>query len=166
MAETPGRPPLDWSGRAPFPFSRESSIRLDSDGRFWHEGGLVEHPGLALAMSTWISRHPEDGRYILENGYDWCWITVEDTPFLVRSVRVDGTSLVLTLSDATEERIDPHELRLDPAGNLRCDVKRAAKGGPYPAKFDRHALQSLSERIHEDGDGFILTLDGGSVRLS
>ena len=39
--------------------SRESSIRLDADGRFWHAGELVRHPGMQAAFATWIRRHPD-----------------------------------------------------------------------------------------------------------
>ncbi len=165
MAVIPARPPLDWTGRSPCPFTRESAIRIDADGRFWHEGAPVDHPKLAAAMATWISRHPHDGRYVLENGYDWCWITVDDTPFMVRAVRVEGPLLIATLSDGTEERLDPASLEIDRTGNVRCEVKREAKGGPYPAKLDRHALQSLGERLRDDGEGLLLVLDGAEVRL-
>ena len=68
---------------APEGRSRESTIRLDADGRFFHEGERVEHPGLEAAMHTWIARHPDDGRYILTNGYDWTYFTVDDVPFFV-----------------------------------------------------------------------------------
>ena len=166
MAENPARPPLDWSGNAPFPFTRESSIRIDDEGRFWHDGQLVEHPKLATAMATWISRHPNDGRYILENGYDWCWITVDDAPLSVRSARIDGDAMVATLSDGTDERIDPSTLMVDDGGNVRCKVHHDKNYGPYDAKFDRHALQALGERLREENGGFVLALDGGrSVRL-
>ena len=34
-------------------------------------------PGLARALASWIARHPDDGRFILTNGYDWTYFTVE-----------------------------------------------------------------------------------------
>ena len=43
--------------------SRESSIVLTADGRFYHDGAEVTHPGMAKAFATWIARHPDDGRY-------------------------------------------------------------------------------------------------------
>src|SRR5688572_19225885 len=104
------RPQLDWSGNAPFPFTRESSIHLNRDGRFSHEGATVEHPGLAKAMASWISRHPDNGRWVLENGYDWCYVTIEDVPFWVQSAHFEGSQIVGTLSDGSEERIDPRTL--------------------------------------------------------
>ncbi len=165
MTDQPARPVLDWSGKAPFPFTRESSIKLDREGRFFHDGAPVNHPGLARAMATWISRHPDNGRWILENGYDWCYIAVEDVPLWVKSVRVEGGSIVGTLSDGTEESIDPRSLAFDDEGALRCAVKSAARKGPYPAKLARHAQLALSELLHERDDGFVLTLAGEELVL-
>ncbi|GAC1351099.1 MAG: hypothetical protein NVS3B20_00210 [Polyangiales bacterium] len=126
---------------------------------------MVEHVGLAKAMASWISRHPTDHRYVLNNGYDWCWIQVDDTPFLVRAARVEGDLLVATLSDDSEERLDPHALAVDDAGIVRCLVKRNAIGGPYPAKFDQHALQVLAESLRESGGDFLLKVGDHEVAL-
>ncbi len=165
MTESNARPPLDWSGKAPFPFTRESKIRLDVDGRFWHEGVRVDHPGLARAMATWISKHPNDGRWVLENGYDWCYITVDDVPLIVRGARVEGDAIVASLSDGTEERLDPRALHVDDEGTLRCEVKPGARGGPYPAKLDRHAQLALADRLHEEGGGVVLATDAARIPL-
>ena len=43
---------------------RQSGIRLDADGRFWHEGAEVTHPGLRAAFWRWLDRNP-DGRWVL-----------------------------------------------------------------------------------------------------
>lgn len=162
----PPRPPLDWSGTAPFPFTRESAIRLDADARFFHEGVRVDHPKLAHAMHTWISRHPSDGRYVLENGWDWCYLTVDDTPFVVRAARVDGDAIELTLSDESIERVSPGALVVDGEGGVRCQVKAKAKGGPYPARFDRHAVVSLGEHLVErDGQLAVRLADGREIGL-
>jgi len=77
----PGEHP-DFYRLAPPPgTSRESTIFLDAEGRFWHDGELVVHPSLESALHTWIARHPDDGRFILTNGYDWTYFRVEDAPF-------------------------------------------------------------------------------------
>jgi len=163
--EFSARPQLDWSGNAPFPFTRESSIRLDAEGRFFHEGAPVEHQGLARAMASWISRHPDNGRWVLENGYDWCYVTIDDVPFWVRNARIEGDAIVGTLTDGSEERIDPGSLSVDDAGTIGCTVKARARKGPYPAKFARHAQLALSELLREDGSEFVLGLPSGDVRL-
>ena len=68
---TPGDHP-DFYRLAPPPgASRESTIVLDGEGRFWHDGEHVDHPALEQALRSWIGRHPDDGRLILTNGYDW-----------------------------------------------------------------------------------------------
>jgi hypothetical protein len=123
--------------------SRESTLRLDALGRFWHEGRLVTHPGLAAALHTWIRRHPDDGRFILSNGYDWTYFTVDDAPFLVRGLRAEPERVVLVLSDGTEETFDPTTARIGPDDALYAQVKRAAPGGTYEAKFTQHAQTSL-----------------------
>jgi len=137
---------------APEGHSRESTIRLDASGTFTHDGAIVEHPRLALAMHTWIRRHPDDGRYILSNGYDWTYFTVVDAPFTVRSIRQDGDHLVLALSDATEEAWVPRETRIGPDGALHARVKRTLSGPaglPFEAKFTRHAQAALEPFLTE-----------------
>ena len=81
----PGDHPDFYRLPAPEGRSRESTIVLDREGRFWHDGRIVEHAGLGAALHSWIARHPLDGRYILTNGYDWTYFTVDDAPFFVRS---------------------------------------------------------------------------------
>src|SRR5690606_13637499 len=66
--------------------SRESTLRLDREGRFWHDGRRVEHPGMARSFAAWMDRHPVDGRFILNNGYDWTYLEVEDAPCHVRTL--------------------------------------------------------------------------------
>ena len=148
--------------------SRESTIRLDREGRFWHDGALVEHPKLAAAMHTWIGRHPDDGRFILTNGYDWTYFTVEHVPYFVRSVRLDsdadGGAVWLRLSDETEERWDPALTTVADDGSLRTRVKAGTAGGPFDAQFTRHAQASLAPVLVEDGqDGAIAAKVGGEI---
>ena len=153
----PGEHPGFFRFPAPEGRSRESTIRLDASGTFFHDGQPVDHPGLAMAMHTWIRKHPDDGRFILSNGYDWTYVTVDDAPFFVRAVRPDGDRVVLALSDGTEEAWDPATTRTGPDGALYAQVKRSA-GSSLEAKFTRHAQTALSP---------LLTLEGGlpAVRL-
>lgn len=161
----PGEHPEFFRLPAPEGRSRESTIRIDAEGRFFHEGALVEHPRLVSAMHSWISRHPDDGRYVLTNGYDWTYITVEDAPFLVRSIRVDGGRVLLGLSDETEEAWAPEATRIAPSGALYAQVKRQAKRGPFEAKFTRHAQTALAPLLVES-DGFpALHLGGITFRI-
>jgi hypothetical protein len=132
---------------APEGRTRESTIRLDGEGRFWHEGRPVEHAGLRAALHAWIGRHPDDGRYILTNGYDWTYFAVDDAPYVVRAVRIEPERIVLLLSDGSEEEWDPAAARVGADGALYAEVKSLARGGPYEAKFTRHAQTSLAPAL-------------------
>ena len=147
----PGDHPEFFRFPAPEGRSRESTIRLDAEGRFHHDGERVEHGKLADAMHRWISRHPDDGRYILTNGYDWTYFTVDDAPYVVRSLRTadDGT-VDLVLSDGTEEAWDPSTTRVGDEDALYARVKGEVRGGPYEAKFSRHAQLALAPLLVAD----------------
>lgn len=157
----PGEHPEFFRLAPPEGRSRESTIRLDAEGRFFHDGELVEHPGLAAGMNSWISRHPDDGRFILTNGYDWTYFTVEDAPFFVRSLRVEGDRVLFTLSDATEEAWDPSKTRIGADGALYVTVKASAERGPFEAKLTRHAQASLAPLLVYEGG-----VEGGAPALS
>jgi hypothetical protein len=142
---------------APEGRSRESTIVLDALGRFWHDGGPVEHGPLAAALHRWIARHPDDGRFILTNGYDWTYFKVEDAPFFVRFLRVERDRVVLVLSDGSEEPWDPRSSRLGQDGAVYARVKKSAPGGPFEAKFTTHAQSCLGPLLLEG--------DAPSVRI-
>jgi len=152
----PGDHPDFFRFPAPEGRSRESSIRLDRAGRFWHDGELVSHAGMAKAFATWISRHPDDGRFILSNGYDWTYFSVEDAPFFITRVTPDGDQLKVQLSDGTEELLDLETL---------CEGADAAlfarvKAGAYQARFTQSAQIALAPLLVEDADGRVLLAVG------
>ena len=138
----PGDHPDFFRFASPPGTSRESTIVLDREGVFWHDGGRVEHGALEDALHRWISKHPDDGRFILTNGYDWCYFRVEKTPYIVKALRVtnDGSEAWLVLSDATEETLDPRNLFMDDDGVVFARVKN----GAFEACFSRHAQTSLA----------------------
>ncbi len=128
--------------------SRESTIRLDGEGRFFHEDKRVEHSGLEAAMHTWIARHPDDGRFILTNGYDWTYFRVQDVPYFVRSVHLEPDRVVLRLSDGSEETWNADKTRVSDDR-----IYTAVKGGAFEARFDRHAQNALGPILEETPDG-------------
>jgi hypothetical protein len=147
----PGDNPDFFRFPAPEGRSRESTIRLDARGRFWHDGAVVEHAGLKAALHSWIRRHPDDGRYILTNGYDWTYFAVDDAPYFVVGLRIDSDRIALRLSDGSEETWDPESSRTGVDGALYALVKRSSAGGPFDAKFTPHAQGSLAPVLVEAG---------------
>jgi uncharacterized protein len=137
--------------------SRESSIVLDENGRFWHEGQPLSHPGLERAFASWLTRHPDDGRYILCNGYDWTYLTVEDAAFFVSSVRAQGDTLLLGLSDASEEPLVPGSLHVGKREALYVSVKQ----GRFIARFTPAAQRALLPFLVESDSGELALELGG-----
>lgn len=140
---------------APEGRSRESTIRLDGEGRFFHDQAPVEHAKLAEAMHRWIAKHPDDGRFILTNGYDWTYFTVEDVPYFVRSIKKVDDDAVMVLSDGVEEPLDPSTVRANERGELYLRVKADAKDGPFDAKMTRFAQTQLEPFLEDRGGGTI-----------
>lgn len=157
----PGEHP-DFYRLAPPPgTSRESTIVLDRDGRFWHDGARVDHPALERALRSWIARHPDDDRLILTNGYDWCYFRVDDAPFFVTALRVETDGAVtLTLFDDTTERLDPATLSVGDDGVVYARVK----AGRFEARFSRHAQTQLADILVE-GDPPTVNVEGRAYVL-
>lgn len=135
--------------------SRESTIVLSKDGRFFHDGAPVDHPGMQRAFASWLTRHPDDGRYILSNGYDWSYLTVEGASRFVHGVRDDHGRPQLVLLDGREQPLDPAALRVDEAGRLSV-----ALADGEPATFTGAAQLELSPWLSEE-EGRIGTLVAG-----
>ncbi|MEI8254374.1 MAG: hypothetical protein WCJ30_01745, partial [Deltaproteobacteria bacterium] len=134
---------------------RESRIRIDRDGHVWHEGEKIAHENLARGLARWLAIDPGTDRYVMRNALDWCFVSVDDAPLVVRTVRPvpDGEGgwkgFDLELSDASVERLDPATLRIDADDVPYCDVR----GGTLPARFGRHAAFVLLEHAttHQGG---------------
>ncbi len=155
--------------------SRESTLRLDREGRFWHDGRLVEHPGMARSFAAWMDRHPADGRFILNNGYDWTYLEVEDAPCHVRTLHartvpprtppIPGGGLSgdsapgepwLELADGSQEPLDPSTLWEGAGGALYCLVRE----GRFSARFSQAAQLALEPYLVETSEGKVAVAVG------
>jgi hypothetical protein len=125
---------------------RQSGIRIDREGEFQHEGAPVTHQGLREALFRWLDRL-DDGRYILRlDAQRFAYVDVDDTPLVARAARVVDDDVLLALSDASEEALDPATLTIDATGVLRCRVR----GGRLEARLANSAAAALAERIEGD----------------
>lgn len=149
----------------PFKLSRESQIRVDREGHIWHEGERVLHPGLARALARWIDID-DNGRYVMRNALDWCFITVDHTPLLVRTLRFEADPALrveLDLSDGTTEALDLGTVQVDPDGVVYAHVRR----GRLLARFDRQPSFKFLEHVETDGRGLMSFVSGATrVRIS
>lgn len=137
---------------------RQTGIRLDRQGRFWHEGAEVSHEGLRKALLRWIDRL-DDGRPILRLDEErYAYLEVEDTPLLVLSARWQGDGAVVTLNDGTEEELAYDSLRTGEDDALYCRVR----AGRLEARITTPAYYAIAERIEETADGFALRAAGST----
>lgn len=144
---------------------RQTGIRLDREGRFWHEGAEVTHEGFRRALLRWIDRL-DDGRPIIRlDGRRFAYIDVEDAHLLAVSARWEGDRVFLTLNDGCSEELDYASLRVD-----QCDhaLYCAVRGGRLEARITTAAYYVLAERIepasgvehNEPGEAFVLHARG------
>lgn len=123
----------------------DSGMKIDRQGRWWHDDEPVEHPNIIEAFNRGL-RVGDDGRYQLHFGGDWCFVQVEDCGFTVVTVdEAEGERLSVRLSDRTAEWLDLASLALDDQGVLTVRVKE----GKGRARFSREAQFQLAERFEE-----------------
>jgi hypothetical protein len=141
-------------------FSRETTIRRDAQGRWFHDGQPLDHVGLTRAFDRWVER-AADGRWCLKNDINWAYITLEGAPYFVRSVQIGAAGQVmLVLSNDATEPLRAESLRVGEDDALYCDVG----DGTLPARFDRHAATQLEPLIGEDEHGLYVEVAGRRVR--
>lgn len=142
-----------------------SGLRLDRDGRFWHEGVLVEHPKVALFFHQGLGRAP-NGRPTLTVGRTWCYLEVEDVLFRVRQAVCAGEGealrhCTLRLDDGAEEalELEPGALAVGDEGVLYARVKKGAEW----ARFSPEAQATLGPYLVEANDGWALVTESTAV---
>ncbi len=135
---------------------RQSGIRLDADGRFWHEGAEVTHHGLRAAFFRWLDRNP-DGRWVLRlDEQRFVYLDVDDAPFVITSLRFDGPRIFAHLVDDTEEELAYDSVRL-----AHGVAYATVKGGRFPARLSRSAWGALGERVTEQAGAAVLQTPAG-----
>src|SRR4051794_20195133 len=130
---------------------RESSgLRLDREGRFFHQGTPIEHARTVAVLHAGLHR-AEDGRWATRIGREWGYVDVEDAARFVR--RLEPRDDVLRGQLATGEwvEIDPATLA---AGAEDALYVRLADG--ERARFTRAAQLSLAPFLAQSSEGFEL----------
>jgi hypothetical protein len=143
--------------RAGFYAVESGKISLRRDGNWYTDEERIDNPRIALLFSRSIRRNP-DGSYFLQVGDERASITVEDTPYVVKSVQGDSASgFAVVLNDEEREPLDYGSLEVGPDNVLYCRVKN----GAFPARFLRPAYYHLSECLGvDDNGGFFFNVAG------
>lgn len=136
---------------------RQTGIRLDREGRLWHEGAEISHPGLRRALLSWLDLREEDGRPILRlDERRYAYIDVEDAHLLVTSARWQGDRALVSLNDGSDEELAYDTLEVGDGEALYCRVRDRR----LRARVTTPAYYVLAERIEETADGFALRAAG------
>ena len=76
--------------RAGFYAVESGKISFRRDGNWYSDEDRIDNPRIALLFSKSIRRNP-DGSYYLQVAEERASITIEDTPYVVKSVEDDGS---------------------------------------------------------------------------
>lgn len=122
------------------PYCGEIDMRIAADGRWYHEGSLINRPRMVQLFSS-ILRRDDDGFFYLVTPVERVRIKVDDCPFVAQLLDVDGEGaaqqLRFTLNTGEEVVAGAHN-----ALQFDCDDD----GTPHPTLHVRHGLFALISR--------------------
>jgi uncharacterized protein len=139
---------------------RESSgLKLDREGRFFHQGTPVEHARTVAVLHAGLHR-AEDGRWATRIGRDWGYVDVEDAARFVRRIEPRGGVLRGQLATGEWVEIDPATLASGADDALYVRLPDGER-----ARLTRPAQLSLLPFLAESGDAFELRLPEGAFPI-
>ncbi len=132
-------------------------IFIDKEGRWYHEGAEMIHREFIRLFFENMELDPH-GRYVINWNDQRCYVDVEDTAYVVRRASYEDKEarFLLSLSDDTQEELEPETLLVGKHNVLYCRVKN----GAFPARFNRAAYYQLAQYVEEDNGTFYLPLNG------
>ncbi len=152
-------PPIDAATLERF---RQTGLRLDASGQFWHEGAMVTHQGIRMALLRWMDTLA-DGRSILRiDDGRYAYIEVDDAHLLATSANWRDDRVWLVLNDGTQEELAYETLVAKPTGAMYCRVR----GGRLRARLKPDASATVAEQIWEQGGNVFLHAAGQTFAVS
>lgn len=126
-------------------------IRIDKEGKWYYQGSEIVNSRI-LEMFCEALEADEKGRYRIIIEHEMCYIEVEDTPFVVASLRGNlETGLSLLLNTNKLCRFDPGALRFGDENVMYCILPDGMK-----VRFTRAAYYMLAHMMEEDEEGNIV----------
>jgi hypothetical protein len=141
-------------------------IFIDREGRWFHKGAEMIRRNI-IHLFYQNMELDSKGRYVITWNNQRCYVEVEDTAFVVRSVGFQAgiqacdARFGLYLSDDTIEELLPETLYVGQDNVLYCRVKNLA----FPARFSRAAYYQLAKYIEEENGAFYLPLNGEKYQV-
>ena len=126
QAAKKGPPPVHlWNP----PYCGEIDMRIAADGRWYHDGSLINRPRMVQLFSS-ILRRDDDGCFYLVTPVERVRIRVDDCPFVAQLLDVEGegSSQQLRFTLNTGEHVV--------AGAQNClEFDDDEQGAPHPRPF-------------------------------
>lgn len=133
-------------------------IRIDKEGTWFYEDREIVNPVVLLAFCNALEKD-DQGRYRIVLQSEICYVDVEDTPFVVASIRGEQDTELLTLLNTGDiHKLDPHTLSVGEGNVMYCLLPDGMK-----VRFTRAAYYQLAMMMEEDGAGGIVLKMGGKV---
>ncbi len=136
------------------------NIRIDKEGRWFYENQEIINENILSAFCNALEKDG-DGRYRIVIEPEVCYVEVEDTPFVVASIRGDtknGLSVLLNTSAVHE--LDPSTLSIGESNVLYCTLPDGMR-----VRFSRAAYYALALMMEEDEAGSIVLKTGNAVHM-
>lgn len=145
-----------------------SDIRIDSEGIWFYRDTRMTRQDIVDLFYKHL-KQDASGKYSIEIGKQRCPVDVEDTAYVVWTLRWAGAdaaedSALLHLSDGSTEKMDPGTLHIEKDHIPYCRIK----DGRFKARFSRPAYYELAERLHYDPvkDLYFISLNNRTYALS
>jgi hypothetical protein len=136
------------------------SIRIDKDGRWYYEGNEIINEHVLAAFCNALEKD-NDGRYRIVIEQEVCYVEVEDTPFVVASIRGDTRKgLSVLLNTAAVHELDPATLSIGENNVLYCTLQDGMR-----VRFSRAAYYLLAQMMEKDNKGNIVLKTGNTVHV-
>ncbi len=136
-------------------------LRIDRDGAWFHDDAEITHEGILANLRDGLQVDAQG--HFMQVGPVRITVEVEDAPFIVERVEVEGTGLAATLNDMSREPVALDTLRVDERGIPRCRVKN----GRFAARLSRAATYQLLQHVAagEAGARTALVLGGRRYQI-
>jgi hypothetical protein len=157
-------PPIeDWNPE----IVNDIDIVIDSQGRWFHEGGHFDRQDLARMFASLLRREDED--YFLVTPSEKLKITVEDVPFsivLMKNETIDDQQQLTFITSLGDEVVA--------SDNNKLEFRTSVTGDNIPyievrnrlwGKLNQSTYYELINLAEERADGFFLTSCGSAVKI-
>jgi hypothetical protein len=146
----------------------QCNIRIDKEGAWYYGEEEIFRREIVLLFYENL-KQDQSGMYLIELGDEKCYVEVEDTPFVVKSVNHtlaegnNGEAIYLHLSDGTFEVLDPGTLCVGKENVLYCTIRSKA----FRARFSRASYYQIAHYIEHDfkNDTYFISLNGKSFYI-